>query len=96
MTTTTNNSGIKDPGAVSDYGMDWSSQGILSDGSVIIESVWFTQTGLNIVTDSFDGPLTAVRVSGGVKGKQYHLTNRVTTDAGQIEEYSWILLIKDK
>lgn len=75
---------LKDPEAVLDYTIDWS--GWIASGDAITASEWTASNGLTVVEHSFNGSTTTVKVSGGVAGAHFLLTNTITTDDGRIDE----------
>jgi hypothetical protein len=64
----------KDASDVVDYSMSWHHLGT----DTILTSVWESD-GLTIGTNTFDGLVTNVFVSGGTSGAIHSLTNTVTT-----------------
>lgn len=85
------------PGAVLDYGIDYSAWTLESPGDTIIDSAWEIQTtdvapgSLTILADDLDGSLSSVRVGGGNLGQAYRLVNTITTAEGRIDKRSILL-----
>ncbi len=79
----------KDPQAWVDHEMDWSGR---FAGRTISDSLWSVSPaeagGLGVEEDGIDGLVTRARIGGGVVGRIYRLTNRVTLSDGQAEERS--------
>lgn len=82
----TNDSHVKDPTAVLDYGWDWSNW--LQPGEQIAASTWTidgVSEGLELGSgeraSDHDGAVTRVWVLGGLLGRDYVMKNTITTDA---------------
>lgn len=65
----------KDPNATLKYGVDWEDY---LEGETITASEWIAESGITVESSSFDATSTAARLSGGVDGKRYQVTNRIT------------------
>ncbi|CAM5536414.1 hypothetical protein ACFSUK_30935 [Sphingobium scionense] len=80
---------IKDPQARIDHGIDWSAY---LAGQSLTGSVWtvvpLEPGGMAIDQHGFEPQRSSVRVSGGIAGHVYRLTNRVTLSDGQVDERS--------
>jgi len=86
---------IKDPGAKLDYGFDYSDW--LYEGDSITTSSWTVETGgLDIDPEYHDSTSTVVWLSGGVAGRTYRVTNRITTTAGRIDERSIEIRVRER
>lgn len=70
---------LKDPQAVLDFKFDWSSW--LEFGEQIVDSLMIVTTGLTIDSASHTLSSTTAWLSGGVSGRTYTLTNRITTNS---------------
>jgi hypothetical protein len=83
-----------DPDARVDYGVDWSDY--LDEGESITEHEWIT-TGddLTLTGESLAGAVHATFVEGGVLGRAYRITSRITTSAGRRDDQSITLIIKE-
>lgn len=92
---------LKDPDAVLDYAIDWSVSYLLS-AEQITASSWFIlpQGAVNDLTIDNMPPVVSgvatVFVSGGIAGKSYQLTNRITTDQGRTDERSITIRVEEK
>ncbi len=84
----------KDPEAVSDYSIDWSTW--LQDGDVLAESEWTIPSGVTKVTDSFSDTAVLIRVSGGTVGTSYQLTNHVISEAGLEDDWTITLVMVER
>ena len=77
----------KDPSAVLDHGMDWTSW--LDEGETIAsQTVVATPAGLTIAAVAQANGIVSWRVSGGTLGQDYIATCRVTTSIGRVDERS--------
>lgn len=83
----------KDPDATLDYKVDWSSW-LVDD--TISGSQWIIPAGINFVIDSFDNTSATVWLSGGSVGSSYEVVNRITTDAGRVDDRTIIIKIREK
>ena len=84
---------LKDPAAVLDYQIDWSSWlGV----DTITSSSWTASTGLTVDSDSNTTTTATVWVSGGTAGTTYQLTNRITTAGGRTDERTISLSCQDR
>ena len=85
---------IKDPDAVLDYAVDWSTW--LPEGDTIATSTWTVPTGITKDSDSHDDTTVTIWLSGGTLGETYELVNRVTTAAGRTDDSTHIFYIREK
>ena len=68
----------KDPDDIERFSLDWSDR--LDDGETISTQEWLCDDDdITIENFSVSGNVTTVWLSGGVAGKSYLLTNRITT-----------------
>ena len=74
----------KDPDAVLDYSVDWSSW--LTGSETITASSWTVPDGITKDSDSFSDDATMVWLSGGTAKNKYSLINHITTSAGREED----------
>ena len=79
----------KDPDAVLDYQMDWSTW---LDTDTISTSTWDVPTGLTEDSETETTTTTTVWISGGTAGTTYTVTNEIVTAAGRTDSRS--ILIK--
>lgn len=79
---------IKDPDASLDYGVDWS--GYLEAGEAITLASWSVAPAgdVTLAGEATGGTVATVQLAGGVRGRVYRLTNRITTTAGRTDERS--------
>ena len=76
---------LKDPDAVLDYEIDWSTW---LGTDTINNSSWTTGTGITIDSDTNTTTAAKVWLSGGTAGIRYTLTNSIVTAAGREEDRS--------
>ncbi|MEJ7933385.1 hypothetical protein WG907_03835 [Sphingobium sp. AN558] len=80
---------IKDPHGRIDHAIDWSAY---LAGQEIIASSWSVTPdedgGLAVIDHAFEPTRTSGRMSGGLAGRLYRVTNQVTLSDGQIDERS--------
>jgi hypothetical protein len=92
---------LKDPDAVLDYAIDWSVGYLMSTEQITVSS-WFIlpQGAVNDLAIDTMPPVVSgvvtVFVRGGIAGKSYQLTNRITTDQGRIDERSITIRVEEK
>ncbi len=92
---------LKDPNAILDYAIDWSA-GYLAVGEQITASSWFILPQGTVGDLSIDNippelsGVTTVFVAGGLAGRIYQLTNRITTDQSRTDERSLIIRVEEK
>lgn len=84
----------KDPSARLDYSFDWSDW--LVDGDPITASTWVAPTGVTVDAHDFTAATTRAFLLGGEAGRFYTVVNRVTTQAGRIDERSLTLVVENR
>jgi hypothetical protein len=84
----------KDPNARLDFAVDWSAS--LPDGDSITSSLWLVPDDLATDTPSIDGTTTAVWISGGVAGRTYQVTNRITTEDGRVDDRTLRIAVTER
>ena len=84
----------KDPNAVLDYAIDWSKW---LAGDQIAESQW-TVSGADLEASEQTNTATQATVwlSGGAVGQTCTVKNKITTQAGRIDERSFIVQVQDR
>jgi hypothetical protein len=85
---------IKDPDAVLDYQVDWSSW--LATGDTIAASVWVVQIGITKVTDTHTTTTATIWLSGGTVGTSYTAANKVTTVGGRTDERTLTISVEQR
>lgn len=87
----------KDPGARVDHGIDWAAY---LAGQSVMASAWEVAPveagGLTVEASAFEAQRTSARLSGGVVGHVYRLTNRVTLSDGQVDERSVTIRVEER
>lgn len=81
---------LKTPTAVLKYSFDWSDW---LNGAQIQSSVWTADTGVTVSGIAPVGPITAVSVSGGTERTAYRATNTVTSDAGETDTRTVLIVV---
>ena len=83
----------KDPNAVLDYQIDWSTW-LGSD--TIATSAWTVPTGMTLVTSSATTTAATIWLSGGTAGSSYGVVNRITTDGGRTEDRTLTIVVSER
>lgn len=88
---------LKNPNATLDFSVDWDDSYLA--GQTIVNSLWRVEPAdmdaVVIVSDNFDGAVSAVTVSGGRFGKHYQLINQITLSNGLIDERGFVVRVGD-
>ena len=84
----------KDPDAVLDYSVDWSSW--LTGSETITASSWTVPDGITKDSDSHSDDATVIWVSGGTAGTQYSLTNHITTSGGREDDRTITIKVAER
>jgi hypothetical protein len=81
---------LKDPQSRIDYALDW-GEGYL-EGQTIVGSGWTVEPvelgGVEVVAESYDLLRSAARLSGGVAGHVYSVSNQVALSDGTLDRRS--------
>ena len=89
---------LKDPSGVLDYSFDWGA-GYL-DAQTVSASAWAVSPaetgGVTVVSSASLPTRTSARLGGGVRGRVYRVTNRVTFSDGRIDERLVVLRVEDR
>lgn len=83
----------KDPNAVVDYNIDWSSW--LPDDDTISTSEWIVPAGITEDSETNTDTTTTIWLSGGTAGQSYSLTNRITTAQGRTQDKTITISVKE-
>jgi len=92
---------VKDPDAIIDYVFDWTKSYLLVS-EIITSSSWFIlpQGTVGDLTMGTIPPIVSgvasAFVSGGIPGKVYRLTNRITTDQGRTDDRTITIRVEEK
>lgn len=84
----------KDPDAVLDYQVDWSSW--LESGETISTSTWVVPTGITEDSSSNTSTDATIWLSGGTVEETYTVTNRVTTSLGRTDDRSFVISVQER
>lgn len=88
---------VKDPQARVDHAIDWSAY---LAGQSLVASLWTVDPqeagGLAVDTDMFEAQRSSARLSGGIVGRVYRLTNRVTLSDGQVDERTATMRVEER
>jgi len=88
---------LKDPHAQVDYTIDWAAY---LDGQTIVDSLWtivpVESGGVAVEDDSFESGRTAARLTGGIVGHCYSVSNQVTLSDGTSDARSIGLRVEDR
>jgi hypothetical protein len=88
---------LKDPQSRVDYAIDWAAY---LDGQTIVASLWSVAPvelgGIEVDEDSFAPDRTAARLTGGVVGNCYSVSNQVTLSDGTSDARSIALRVEDR
>lgn len=89
---------LKDPSAVLDYAVDWAAEYL--DGDALVSSEWSVnpdeEGGIQIVGSRFEPGFAIVNAGGGVAGRLYRLTNKVTLVSGRTDSRSIMLRVETR
>lgn len=83
----------KDPDAILDYVIDWSTW---LDSDTISTSVWVVPSGITEDSDSNTTTTATIWLSGGTLGTSYSVVNRITTAAGRTDDRTITITIREK
>jgi hypothetical protein len=88
---------LKDPQARVDYSIDWTDY---LDGQSVAASLWTVTPsepgGIAVEQASFDLSRSAARLSGGLLGRVYTVSNQVTLSDGSLDERSITLRVEQR
>jgi len=84
----------KDPNAVLDYAIDWSSW--LATGETISTSDWTVPSGITKDSNEKDDTSTKIWLSGGTDGQTYTIVNRITTSADRTDDRSFDVIVENR
>ena len=80
---------IKDPDAVLDYTIDWSSW--LASGETISSHTITVETGIAKDSDSESDGAVTIWLSGGTAGERYDIACKIVTNAARTDERTIII-----
>lgn len=89
---------VKDPDARIDFEFDWHAA--CPDGQAVVASQWTVipgdAGGVTIAAAAHDLTRSTVTLAGGIAGRVYRVTNRVTISDGQIDERSVTIRVEER
>jgi len=85
---------IKDPDAVLDYAVDWSAW--LSQAEAITTATVVADDGITVDSDSHDGGIHTIWLSGGEVGRDYRITSRITTSQGRGDDRTMLIRVRER
>jgi hypothetical protein len=83
----------KDPSAVKDYTVDWSTY---LGADTILTASWVVPSAITATSPTKTSTTATVWISGGVAGDTYQVTSRVTTAGGRQDDRSFLLTIQEQ
>lgn len=84
----------KDPDAVLDYGIDWSTY--LESGETITDSDWTVPSGITKDSDQRADTSTKAWFSGGTAGETYTVSNKIVTSSSRTDERSFEIRVEER
>ncbi|MCI4589850.1 hypothetical protein MOK15_07070 [Sphingobium sp. BYY-5] len=88
---------VKDPQARIDHAIDWSAY---LAAQTLIASDWAVSPeeagGVIVEATAFEAQRSSARLSGGVVGRLYRLTNHVILSDGQVDERSVTIRVEER
>jgi len=85
---------VKDPDAVLDYTVDWSSW--LESGETISSHTITVPTGITKDSDSELSGVVTIWLSGGVDGTNYIVACEITTSLSRVDERSILIRCRER
>ena len=89
---------LKDPAAILDYAVNWAAEYL--DGDQVLQSDWLVEPGedggAEIVANEVVSGAAIVKISGGIAGHLYRLTNHVLLESGREDSRSIILRVEQR
>jgi hypothetical protein len=87
----------KDPRAELTYTEDWNDYvAELGEDVTIADSEWIVPEELTNIADSLEGNIASIKLKEGYRGKDYVVTNLVTTSTGEKEVRSILIKVRDQ
>jgi len=81
----------KDPDAVKDYQIDWSTW---LGTDTIATSTWTVPAGITKASDTKTDTTTTAWLTGGTLGTDYSLVNRITTTGLRTEDQTIVIKVR--
>jgi hypothetical protein len=83
----------KDPNAVLDYKIDWTTW---LAGDTISSSTWIVPSGITKTTESNTTTTTTIWLSGGTADTEYEVVNRIVTAGGRTDDRTLHIFVADR
>lgn len=84
---------LKDPNAVLDYVVDWTTW---LGTDTIVTSTWTVPAGITKDSDSKTNTAATIWLSGGTENTDYACVNRITTAGGRTEDQTITIKCRSK
>ena len=84
---------VKDPDAILDYAIDWTSW---LSGDTISTVTWTVPAGITKTAQSNSTTVATIWLSGGAAGVEYSLICRIVTAAARTDDRSIKIYVKQK
>lgn len=87
---------LKDPDAVLDYQVDWSSW--LAEGETLSDHTITADDGITVDSSNITDSNTTVTawLSGGTAGRKYKVVYRITTTEGRTDDRTISLVVRNR
>lgn len=86
----------KDPDAVLDYELDWSANWLADGETITAQTVTCEDDDITISSVTQSGGVVRFRVAGGAAGSSYLVTCEITTSAGQTDQRTIQIPVRDR
>jgi hypothetical protein len=89
---------VKDPAALVDFAVDWTA-GYLNNQTISSSEWQVVPAGAGAIVveaQSIDPGRTVATLSGGRNGYLYHITNKIGTSDGRIDERTLVVRVEDR
>lgn len=84
----------KDPAALVDFSVDWSSW--LATGETISTSEWTAPDGISTSAATSDDTTATVWLSGGTANSTYRVSNKISTSDSRVDERSFLVRVVER
>lgn len=84
---------VKDPDAILDYAIDWTSW--LNDDTISTVT-WTVPSGITKTAQSNNASVSTIWLSGGTSGVEYSVTCRIVTAGARTDERTIKIYLKQK
>lgn len=83
----------KDPDARLDYTVDWADW---LDTDYIVSAATSVESGLTLYTQAFTSTVHTIWLTGGTVGEEYNVTSRIITNAGRIDDRTFVIKVSER